>query len=135
MASQVPSYAVCKPLMPAPSASSFLNKPRTDCPVLDSAIVSSPALAQLMATGLARTEHSAVRPQPLLGLEGSQCSAGEGRVRYLPLLPGHWRLDRETDRNSVVKGWGIPLAEARQAYQHKPAHGKVVLNVVDGGVR
>jgi NADPH:quinone reductase-like Zn-dependent oxidoreductase len=26
----------------------------------------------------------------------------------------------------------FPLAEARQAYQHKPNHGKVVLRVVDG---
>jgi NADPH:quinone reductase-like Zn-dependent oxidoreductase len=34
-----------------------------------------------------------------------------------------------------VVGAVFPLAEARQAYQHKPAHGKVVLHVVDGGVR
>jgi hypothetical protein len=27
----------------------------------------------------------------------------------------------------------FPLAEARQAYQHKPVRGKVVLRVVDGG--
>jgi hypothetical protein len=26
-----------------------------------------------------------------------------------------------------------PLAEARQAYLYKPTHGKVVLQVVDGG--
>ena len=32
-----------------------------------------------------------------------------------------------------VVGAVFPLAEARQAYQHKPAHGKVVLHVVDGG--
>jgi NADPH:quinone reductase-like Zn-dependent oxidoreductase len=32
-----------------------------------------------------------------------------------------------------VVGTVFPLAEARQAYQHKPAHGKVVLHVVDGG--
>jgi len=28
---------------------------------------------------------------------------------------------------------GFPLAEARQAYQHKPAHGKVVLRVSGPG--
>jgi NADPH:quinone reductase-like Zn-dependent oxidoreductase len=27
----------------------------------------------------------------------------------------------------------FPLAQARQAYEHKPAHGKVVLRVADGG--
>jgi NADPH:quinone reductase-like Zn-dependent oxidoreductase len=27
----------------------------------------------------------------------------------------------------------FPLAQARQAYEHKPAHGKVVLDVADGG--
>jgi NADPH:quinone reductase-like Zn-dependent oxidoreductase len=32
-----------------------------------------------------------------------------------------------------VVGAVFPLAEARQAYQHKPNHGKVVLRVVDGG--
>jgi NADPH:quinone reductase-like Zn-dependent oxidoreductase len=32
-----------------------------------------------------------------------------------------------------VVGAVFPLAEARQAYQHKPRHGKVVLRVVDGG--
>lgn len=31
-----------------------------------------------------------------------------------------------------VVGTVFPLAEARQAYQHKPGHGKVVLRVVDG---
>jgi NADPH:quinone reductase-like Zn-dependent oxidoreductase len=31
-----------------------------------------------------------------------------------------------------VVGAVFPLAEARQAYQHKPDHGKVVLRVVDG---
>jgi NADPH:quinone reductase-like Zn-dependent oxidoreductase len=31
-----------------------------------------------------------------------------------------------------VVGAVFPLAEARQAYQHKPNHGKVVLRVVDG---
>jgi hypothetical protein len=31
-ASQVSSYAVCKPLMPTPSASSFLHEPRTRLP-------------------------------------------------------------------------------------------------------
>ena len=33
-----------------------------------------------------------------------------------------------------VVGAVFPLAEARQAYQHKPSHGKVVLRVVDDGV-
>ena len=33
-----------------------------------------------------------------------------------------------------VVGAVFPLAEAQQAYQHKPSHGKVVLRVVDGGV-
>jgi NADPH:quinone reductase-like Zn-dependent oxidoreductase len=32
-----------------------------------------------------------------------------------------------------VVGAVFPLAEARQAYQHKPVRGKVVLRVVDGG--
>jgi NADPH:quinone reductase-like Zn-dependent oxidoreductase len=32
-----------------------------------------------------------------------------------------------------VVGAMFPLAEARQAYQHKPSRGKVVLRVVDGG--
>jgi NADPH:quinone reductase-like Zn-dependent oxidoreductase len=32
-----------------------------------------------------------------------------------------------------VVGAVFPLAEARQAYQHKPSHGKVVVRVVDGG--
>jgi NADPH:quinone reductase-like Zn-dependent oxidoreductase len=32
-----------------------------------------------------------------------------------------------------VIGAVFPLAEARQAYQHKPVRGKVVLGVVDGG--
>jgi hypothetical protein len=32
MASQFPSYAIRKPLMPTPSASSFLNEPRTRLP-------------------------------------------------------------------------------------------------------
>ena len=27
----------------------------------------------------------------------------------------------------------FPLAQARQAYEHKPAHGKVVLRIADGG--
>ena len=34
-----------------------------------------------------------------------------------------------------VVGAVFPLAEARQAYQHKPSHGKVVLRVADGAVR
>ena len=33
-----------------------------------------------------------------------------------------------------VVGAVFPLAEARQAYQHKPSHGKVVLRVADGAV-
>ena len=32
-----------------------------------------------------------------------------------------------------VVGAVFPLAEARQAYQHKPVRGKVVLRMVDGG--
>jgi NADPH:quinone reductase-like Zn-dependent oxidoreductase len=32
-----------------------------------------------------------------------------------------------------VVGAVFPLAEARQAYQHNPGHGKVVLRVVNGG--
>lgn len=34
-----------------------------------------------------------------------------------------------------VVGAVFPLVEARQAYQHKPSHGKVVLRVADGAVR
>ncbi|MDP9290751.1 MAG: zinc-binding dehydrogenase [Verrucomicrobiota bacterium] len=32
-----------------------------------------------------------------------------------------------------VAGAVFPLAEARRAYEHKPAHGKVVLSVVQSG--
>jgi hypothetical protein len=96
MANKLPSYAVCKPLTPTPSASSFVNKPHTDCPVLGSVILSNPALAELMATGLPRTEHPAVRPQPLLGLEGSQSSPG-GRAgtvfAFLVWYPTCWLED------------------------------------------
>jgi NADPH:quinone reductase-like Zn-dependent oxidoreductase len=33
----------------------------------------------------------------------------------------------------TVVGAVFPLAEARQAHEHKPSHGRVVLRVVDGG--
>src|SRR5262249_8621392 len=43
---------------------------------LGCAMLSTSALAEPMATGLPRTERSAVWPQTLLGLEGSPCSPG-----------------------------------------------------------
>jgi hypothetical protein len=38
-----------------------------------------------------------------------------------------------TDPIAIHVGAVFPLAEARQAYQHKPVRGKIVLRVVDGG--
>ena len=80
MASQVPSYAVCKSLMPTPSASSFLNKSRTDCRVLDCARLSNPALAELMATGLPRT--LAVGQRALAASGDTRAVVADPQVRY-----------------------------------------------------
>ena len=62
------------------------------------------------------------------------------RAAYFIVEPSRTRLAeiaRLIDRGALrpVVGAVLPLAEARQAYQHKPSHGKVVLRVVDGGVR
>jgi NADPH:quinone reductase-like Zn-dependent oxidoreductase len=54
-----------------------------------------------------------------------------------PSLTQLTEIARLIDRGALrpVVGAVFPLAEARQAYQHKPGHGKVVLRVVDGEPR
>src|SRR5262249_22044451 len=58
------------------------------------------------------------------------------RAAYFIVEPKRKQLDeiaRLIDAGGLrsVVGAVFPLAEARQAYQHKPIHGKVVLRVVD----
>ena len=60
------------------------------------------------------------------------------RAAYFIVEPSRTQLveiARLIDGGAVrpVVGAVFPLAEARQAYQHKPVRGKVVLCVVDGG--
>ncbi len=60
------------------------------------------------------------------------------RAAYFIVEPNRTQLAEiarliETGALRPVVGAVFPLAEARQAYQHKPNHGKVVLRVVDGG--
>jgi len=60
------------------------------------------------------------------------------RAAYFIVEPSRTQLveiARLIDGGAVrpVVGAVFPLAEARQAYQHKPVRGKVVLRVVDGG--
>src|SRR6185295_18859865 len=62
------------------------------------------------------------------------------RAAYFIVEPSRTQLAeiaRLIDEGALrpVVGAMFLLAEARQAYQHKPSHGKVVLRVVDGGVR
>jgi len=74
----------------------------------------------------------------------SVADPGEGttderiRAAYFIVEPSRTQLARiarliEEGALHPVVGAVFPLAEARQAYQHKPNHGKVVLHVVDGG--
>src|SRR6201993_2376340 len=60
------------------------------------------------------------------------------RAAYFIVEPSRTQLAeiaRLIDGGAIrpVVGAVFPLAEARQAYQHKPVRGKVVLRVVDGG--
>lgn len=62
------------------------------------------------------------------------------RAAYFIVEPSRTQLAeiaRLVDEGALrpVVGAVFPLAEARQAYQHKPSHGKVVLRVADGAVR
>jgi len=74
----------------------------------------------------------------------SVADPGEGttderiRAAYFIVEPSRMQLAEiarliEKDVLRPVVGAVFPLAEARQAYQHKPNHGKVVLRVVDDG--
>ncbi|HVU88198.1 MAG TPA: NADP-dependent oxidoreductase [Pirellulales bacterium] len=59
------------------------------------------------------------------------------RAAYFIVEPNRTQLAEigrliETGALRPVVGAVFPIAEARQAYQHKPQHGKVVLSVVDG---
>jgi NADPH:quinone reductase-like Zn-dependent oxidoreductase len=60
------------------------------------------------------------------------------RAAYFIVEPNRTQLAEiarliETGALRPVVGAVFPLAEARQAYQHKPNHGKVVLRVIDDG--
>src|SRR5947208_16965906 len=60
------------------------------------------------------------------------------RAAYFIVEPSRTQLveiARLIDGGAVrpVVGAVFPLAEARQAYQHKPVRGKAVLRVLDGG--
>jgi NADPH:quinone reductase-like Zn-dependent oxidoreductase len=66
-----------------------------------------------------------------------ETSDERSRAAYFIVEPNRNQLAEiarliETDAIRPVVGAVFPLAEARQAYQHKPNHGKVVLRVVDG---
>jgi NADPH:quinone reductase-like Zn-dependent oxidoreductase len=67
-----------------------------------------------------------------------ETSDARSRAAYFIVEPNRTQLTEiarliETGALRPVVGAVFPLAKARQAYQHKPNHGKVVLNVVDGG--
>jgi NADPH:quinone reductase-like Zn-dependent oxidoreductase len=69
---------------------------------------------------------------------GEQTTDERIRAAYFIVEPNRSQLAeiaRLIDEGALrpVVGAVFPLAEARQAYQHKPGHGKVVLRVVDGG--
>src|SRR5262249_55723793 len=69
---------------------------------------------------------------------GEQTTDERIRAAYFIVEPSRTQLAeiaRLIDGGALrpVVGVVFPLAEARQAYQHKPSHGKVVLRVVDGG--
>src|SRR4029453_431975 len=70
---------------------------------------------------------------------GEQTTDERIRAAYFIVEPSRTQLAeiaRLIDGGTLrpVIGAVFPLAEARQAYQHRPSHGKVVLRVVDGGV-
>jgi NADPH:quinone reductase-like Zn-dependent oxidoreductase len=67
-----------------------------------------------------------------------EMSDERSRAAYFIVEPNRTQLAEiarliEMGALSPVVGAVFPLAEARQAYQHKPDHGKVVLRVVDDG--
>jgi NADPH:quinone reductase-like Zn-dependent oxidoreductase len=67
-----------------------------------------------------------------------EASDERSRAAYFIVEPNRAQLQEisrliETGSLRPVVGAVFPLDEARQAYQHKPNHGKVVLRVVDGG--
>src|SRR5437763_5788185 len=69
---------------------------------------------------------------------GEQTTDERIRAAYFIVEPSRTQLveiARLIDEGAVrpVVGAVFPLPEARQAYQHKPVRGKVVLSVVDGG--
>src|SRR5215813_14031986 len=69
---------------------------------------------------------------------GEQTTDERIRAAYFIVEPSQTQLAeiaRLLDGGTLrpVVGAVFPLAEARQAYQHKPVRGKVVLRVVDGG--
>jgi NADPH:quinone reductase-like Zn-dependent oxidoreductase len=69
---------------------------------------------------------------------GEQTTDERIRAAYFIVEPSRTQLAeiaRLIDGGTLrpVVGAVFPLAEARQAYQHKPVRGKVVLRVVDGG--
>lgn len=70
---------------------------------------------------------------------GEQTTDERVRAAYFIVEPSRTQLAeiaRLIDGGELrpIVGAVFPLAEARQAYQHKPGHGKVVLRVVDGEV-
>src|SRR5205814_1613238 len=75
-----------------------------------------------------------------IAASGEQTTDERIRAAYFIVEPSRTQLAevaRLIDGGALrpVVGAVFPLAEARHAYQHKPGHGKVVLCVVDGGVR
>jgi len=69
---------------------------------------------------------------------GERTSDERIRAAYFIVEPSRTQLAeiaRLIDGGALrpIVGAVFPLVEARQAYEHKPAHGKVVLSVVDGG--
>jgi NADPH:quinone reductase-like Zn-dependent oxidoreductase len=74
-----------------------------------------------------------------IAASGEQTTDERVRAAYFIVEPSRtqlteiaWLIDGGALR--PVVGVVFPLAEARQAYQHKPSHGKVVLRVVAGEV-
>ena len=70
---------------------------------------------------------------------GEQTTDERVRAAYFIVEPSRTQLSeiaRLIDAGALRPFVGVvfPLAEARQAYQHKPSRGKVVLRVVDGEV-
>jgi NADPH:quinone reductase-like Zn-dependent oxidoreductase len=74
-----------------------------------------------------------------IAASGEQTTDERVRAAYFIVEPSRTQLAeiaRLIDGGALrpVVGVVFPLAEARQAYQSKPSHGKVVLRVVDGEV-